>query len=79
MGSPYVPQVLNVLPNMFSIAPHFYPIWFGKCCPPFTYIRWAKWEELGSLPVDNTNLEDAFQGEWESSAQGSTFKYKGKH
>jgi hypothetical protein len=34
----YVPQVPNVFPNMFSIAPHFYPICFGKCCPPFTYV-----------------------------------------
>jgi hypothetical protein len=23
---------------MFSIAPQFYPISFGKCCLPFTYI-----------------------------------------
>jgi hypothetical protein len=23
---------------MFSIALHFYPIWFGKCCRPFTYM-----------------------------------------
>jgi hypothetical protein len=27
------------------IAPHFYPICFGKCCPPFTCM-WAKGEEL---------------------------------
>ncbi len=26
-------------PKEFSIAPHFYPICFGKCCPPFTYIH----------------------------------------
>jgi len=32
MGSQYIPQV----PNMFTIAPHFYPICFGKCCPPFS-------------------------------------------
>ncbi len=31
-------QVPDMFPNMFSIAPHFYPIRFGKCCPPFTYI-----------------------------------------
>jgi len=37
MGSQYVAQVSNVFPNIFSIAPHFYPICFGKCCPPFTY------------------------------------------
>ncbi len=38
MCSLYVPfmfpmgshQVLNMFPNMFSIAPHFYPICFGK-------------------------------------------------
>jgi hypothetical protein len=28
--SQYVPQVPNVFPNMFSIAPHFYPICFGN-------------------------------------------------
>ncbi len=27
-----------LFPNMFFIAPHFYPICFGKCCPLFTYI-----------------------------------------
>jgi hypothetical protein len=27
----------NLFPNMFSIAPHFDPICFGKCCPPFMY------------------------------------------
>jgi len=26
------------VPIMFSIAPHFYPICLGKCCPPFTNI-----------------------------------------
>jgi hypothetical protein len=31
-----------VFPNMFSIAPHFYPICFGKCCPHFTYIAGPK-------------------------------------
>jgi len=45
-GSQYVPQVLNMFPNMSSTAPQFYPICFGKCCPPFTYIMWAKGEEL---------------------------------
>ncbi len=35
-------QVPNVLPNMFFIAPHFYPICVGKCCPPFTYIAVPK-------------------------------------
>ncbi len=45
LGSQWVPirfpicsPFLNVFPNMFSIAPHFYPICFGKCFPPFTYI-----------------------------------------
>jgi hypothetical protein len=41
-GCEYVPQVPNVFPNMFSIAPHLYPICFGKCCPPFTYIAGPK-------------------------------------
>ncbi len=36
--SQYVPQIRNVFLNMFSIAPHFYPICFGTCSPPFTYI-----------------------------------------
>jgi hypothetical protein len=26
----------------FPIAPHFYPICFGKCCTPFTYIVGSK-------------------------------------
>jgi hypothetical protein len=39
MGSCNVP---NMFPNMFSIAPHFYPICLGKCCPPFTNIRGVK-------------------------------------
>jgi hypothetical protein len=38
MGSQYVPQV----PNLFSIACHFHPICFGKCCPRFTYIGGPK-------------------------------------
>jgi hypothetical protein len=45
-GSQYVPQVPNMFPNISSMAPHFYPICFGKCCPPFTYVWWAKGEEL---------------------------------
>jgi hypothetical protein len=35
-------QVPNVFLNMSSIAPHFCPICFGKCCPPFTYISGPK-------------------------------------
>jgi hypothetical protein len=27
---------------MVSKAPHFYPICFGKCCPPFTHIGGQK-------------------------------------
>jgi len=30
------------VPDMFPIAPHFYPICFGKCCPPFTFIAQPK-------------------------------------
>jgi hypothetical protein len=30
--------------NIFSIAPHVYPICFVKCCPPFTYILGPKGE-----------------------------------
>jgi hypothetical protein len=28
--------------HVLSIAPHFYPICFGKCCPSFTYIGGPK-------------------------------------
>ncbi len=50
MCSHYVPfkfpmgshQVSNVFPNMFSIAPDFYPMCLGRCCPPFTYIGGQK-------------------------------------
>jgi hypothetical protein len=35
-------EVRNMFLNVFSIAPHFYPICFGKCCPPFTYIGGPK-------------------------------------
>ncbi len=41
-GFQNVPHVPNVFHNMFSIAPHFYPICFGKCCPRLTYIAWPK-------------------------------------
>jgi hypothetical protein len=41
-GSQYVPQIFNVFPNMFSIAPHFYPLCLGECCPPFTDIGGRK-------------------------------------
>jgi hypothetical protein len=42
MGSQYVPQAPNLFPNIFSIAPPFYPTCFGKWCPPFTYIGGTK-------------------------------------
>jgi hypothetical protein len=53
MCSHYIPfkfpmgshQVSNVFLNMFSIAPHFYPMCLGRC-PPFTYIGGQKGEEL---------------------------------
>jgi hypothetical protein len=49
-GSQYVPfnfpkgshQVLNRFPNTVSIPPHFYPLSFGNCCPPFTHIGGQK-------------------------------------
>jgi hypothetical protein len=44
--SQYVPQVPNLFLNMFSIAPHFYPICFGKCCPTFAYNTWAKGKNI---------------------------------
>jgi hypothetical protein len=31
-------QVSDLFPKEFPIAPYFYPICFGKCCPPFIYI-----------------------------------------
>jgi hypothetical protein len=37
-GGEFFSLVPNVFPNMFSIVPHFYPICFGKCCPPFSPI-----------------------------------------
>jgi len=36
--SQHVLQVSIVFPNTFPRAPHFYPIWFGKCCPSFIYL-----------------------------------------
>jgi hypothetical protein len=35
--SQFVPHVLLILSSTFQIAPLFYPICFGKCCPPLTY------------------------------------------
>jgi hypothetical protein len=35
-------QIPDMFPKEFLIAPHFYPICFGKCCPPFTYIGGPK-------------------------------------
>ncbi len=32
----------NVFPSVFSIAPHFYPICFGKYFPPFPCISGPK-------------------------------------
>jgi hypothetical protein len=32
-----VPKFLACSPKEIPIAPHFYPICFGKCCPAFTY------------------------------------------
>jgi hypothetical protein len=53
-GSHYVPskfpmgshQVPNVFLNMFSIAPHFCPICFGKLLSSFDLYMWAKGKEL---------------------------------
>ncbi len=35
-------QVSDMFPKEFPIAPLFYLICFGKCCPPFTYIGGPK-------------------------------------
>ncbi len=48
-SSQWVP---NMFPNLFFIAPHFYPICFGKCCPPFTYIGAPK--GMNSILQDRT-------------------------
>jgi hypothetical protein len=37
-------QFSDMFPKGFPISPHFYPICFGKCCPPFTYIHGPKRE-----------------------------------
>jgi hypothetical protein len=37
-----VPQVLDMFPKEFPVTTHFYPICFGKCCPPFTFIGGPK-------------------------------------
>jgi hypothetical protein len=37
-------QDANMFPKEFPIAPPFYPMCFGKCCPPFTYNTRAKGE-----------------------------------
>jgi hypothetical protein len=38
----YLPQVPNVFPKTFPIAPDFYCICFGKCCPPSNCIGGPK-------------------------------------
>jgi hypothetical protein len=35
-------KVPDMFLREFPIAPHIYLICFGKCCPPFTYIRGPK-------------------------------------
>jgi len=32
----------QAVPQSFPITPHFYPICFGKCCPPFTRVGGSK-------------------------------------
>ncbi len=44
-GSHYVPQVPNEFPNMFSIAPHFYPIMLWQMLSSFQLYTWAKGKE----------------------------------
>jgi hypothetical protein len=34
-------QVPNMFSKEFPIAPHFYPICFGKCCPHSWAKRWG--------------------------------------
>jgi hypothetical protein len=38
-------QVPHMFLKEFPIAPHFYPICFDKCCPPFHLYSWAKGDE----------------------------------
>jgi hypothetical protein len=39
-------QVPDMFLKEFPIAPHIYPICFGKCCPHFTYIGGPKRRNL---------------------------------
>ncbi len=39
-------QVSDLFPKEFPIASYFYPIYFGKCCPPFIYILGPKGRNL---------------------------------
>jgi len=59
VGSQYVPQVLNVFPNMFSIAPHFHPKG-DKCCCPFTYVGGPKGRNFKIEPSIFGSLHSSF-------------------
>ncbi len=54
LGFLSVPHILNVFPNMFSIAPHFIPICFGKFCSPFTYISTGRSEQTLYFKIELT-------------------------
>jgi len=45
-------QVFDLFPEKFPIAPYFYPICFGKCCPLFIYIGGSKGKN--SIPQNKT-------------------------
>ncbi len=74
----YVPQVPNVFSHMFSITPHFYPICFGKCCPPFTYIAGPK--ERNSIFQNKTFYSGEVPyflfSQWWTNRIGSLWKNK---
>jgi hypothetical protein len=44
-------QVSDLFPKEFPIAPYFYPICFGKCCPPFTYIHGVSYYLVPMFPL----------------------------
>ncbi len=70
-------SIPNMFPIMSSTAPHFYPIWFGKCYPPFTYIRWAKGRKYFKIisPISGS-LHSFSLPEWWANQIGSSHKKK---
>ncbi len=64
-------------PNMFSIASHFYPICFGKRCPPFTILPFPSisvgrkwWKTYVQIKIVTSQWG---RETWTQEAQGSFF------